>query len=64
VRRAVWGGEALLELVARALAALLDVEEVKLWIMVPRRLIERVLDHDLRVLGEVDTDHDPKPSGA
>jgi hypothetical protein len=28
-----------------------------------RRLIERVLDHDLRVLGEVDTDHDPKTSG-
>src|SRR5204863_3618310 len=50
--------ERLLEVLARQLAFLPDGEEVELGSVVTRGLIERMLDDDIGVFGEVDADDD------
>ena len=50
--------QGLLALVAGEPAPLAHGEEVQLGGIVSRRLIERMLDHDVGVLGEIDPDDD------
>ncbi len=50
-------GQPLLEVLARLPAVFLRDEEVQVGRHVTRGLIERVLDHDVRVLRKVDADH-------
>jgi len=51
-----------LEILQRLLVVLADRDEVEVRRVVPRGLVERVLEHDLRVLRQIEADDDAEPA--